>query len=148
MPGDPGAARGRTGKTEGGPAKKRRIVCWGTRVEASLCRKEGNPMGAHRHQLAFSVLTTGVTLTMLVVMVAAQPASPPTADPNLDSEGKPLPGTTIPCAPIAEKRQELGCYIAARQRLGALPQDTPLSWHLDAFSTRAPAEADKGPLGV
>jgi len=105
-------------------------------------------MRAHSNQLAYSGLATGVTLTILVVIVAAQPASLPTADPNLDSEGKPLPGTTIPCAPIAEKRQELGCYVAARQRLGALPQGTPLSWHLDAFPTRAAAEADKGPLGV
>src|SRR5215471_16303357 len=105
-------------------------------------------MRAHRNQLAYSGLATGVTLTILVVIVAAQPASLPTADPNLDSEGKPLRGTTIPCAPIAEKRHELGCYVAARQRLGALPQGTPLSWHLDAFPTRAAAEADKGPLGV
>jgi len=105
-------------------------------------------MREHRHQQGFSVFATGVTLTILVAIVAAQPASSPTSDPNVDSEGKPLPGTTIPCAPIAEKRQDLGCYVAARQRLGALPQGAPLFWELDAFPTQAAAEAAKGPLGT
>ncbi|HEU5294210.1 MAG TPA: hypothetical protein VFU71_05435 [Burkholderiaceae bacterium] len=94
-----------------------------------------------------ALLVTGVTLG-LAAIAAGQPANPPPTDPNLDSEGKPLPGTTIPCAPIAEKRQELGCYVVARQPLGALPQGIPLFWQLDAFPTRAAAEAAKGPLGT
>jgi quercetin dioxygenase-like cupin family protein len=69
-------------------------------------------------------------------------------DPGLDSSGAPLPGTSIPCAPIAEKRQELGCYVVARQRLGALPQGTPLAWQLDVFPNRAAAEAAKGQLAT
>ena len=69
-------------------------------------------------------------------------------DATLDSSGAPLPGTSIPCAPIAEKRQELGCYVLARQRLGSLPRGTSLSWHLDAFPTRASAEAAKGTHGL
>ena len=69
-------------------------------------------------------------------------------DPTTDSEGKPLPGTGIPCVPIAEKRQELGCYVIARQRLGALPQETPPAWQLDVFPSRAAAEAAKGQLAT
>jgi quercetin dioxygenase-like cupin family protein len=81
-----------------------------------------------------------------VAVVASQPASTP--DPATDAEGKPLPGTSIPCAPIAEKRQELGCYVVGRPQLGALPQGTPLSWHLDVFPDRAGAEAARGKFGL
>jgi mannose-6-phosphate isomerase-like protein (cupin superfamily) len=55
-----------------------------------------------------------------------QPASQPAQDAGRDAEGKPLPGTT----------------------LGALPQGTPLSWHLDTFPDRAAAEAVKEQLGT
>jgi hypothetical protein len=76
----------------------------------------------------------------------AQAPPPASADATVGIDGKPLPGTSIPCAPIAEKRQELGCYVVARQNL-VLPPG-PLSWHLDTFASRAVAEAVKGPRGV
>jgi len=78
--------------------------------------------------------------------IHAQSAPPASTDATLGTDGKPLPGTSIPCAPIAEKRQELGCYVIARQKL-VLPQG-PMSWHLDTFATHAAAEAAKGPRGV
>jgi quercetin dioxygenase-like cupin family protein len=81
-------------------------------------------------------------------VVVSQPANKPPPDAATDSEGKPLPGTSIPCAPVAEKRQELGCYVVARQRLGALPPGMPLSWHLNVFPDRAAAEAAKGQFGT
>ncbi len=78
-------------------------------------------------------------------VLAQQPPSQSTPDAAIDSAGKPLPGTSIPCASIAEKRQELGCYVVARQQLGALREGAPpLFWHLDAFPNRAAAEAAKG----
>lgn len=81
-------------------------------------------------------------------VAAVQAQVPPSAsnDPTLGIDGKPLPGTSIPCAPIAEKRQELGCYVIARHKL-VLPEG-PVSWHLDTFAGRAAAEATKGPRGV
>ncbi len=85
-------------------------------------------MSARRRvALALSVLVCfGVILLLGSSGVAQQPPGRPQADDSTtDSEGKPLPGTTIPCAPIAEKRQELGCYVIARQRLGVLPLGTP-----------------------
>jgi quercetin dioxygenase-like cupin family protein len=108
-------------------------------------------MNAHRRvALALSaVICLGVTLLPAPRGVAQQPSGrPPSDDPARDGEGKPLPGTSIPCAPIAEKRQELGCYVITRQRLGALPQGTPLAWHLDVFPNRAAAEAAKGQLAT
>jgi len=97
-----------------------------------------------RSLLAFVLISVCVTAST----VDGQPAKTPPQDTATDDAGKPLPGTSIPCAPIAEKRQELGCYVVARQRLGALPQGTPLSWQLDVFPTRVAAEAAKGQLGA
>ena len=93
-----------------------------------------------------SLLAACSAVVMWTPVVAQQQRTQP--DPALDSSGAPLPGTSIPCAPITEKRQELGCYVLARQRLVGLPQGTPLSWHLDAFPTRASAEAAKGTHGL
>lgn len=48
------------------------------------------------------------------------------------------------CEPVAERAgRELGCFITAREELGALPRDSALYWHLDAFTGRAAAEAAK-----
>jgi|SRR5215467_2453392 len=95
-------------------------------------------------------LTIHACLALVIAAsgVTAQPATTSPQDPGLGPDGKPLPGTTIPCAPIAEKRQELGCYVLARQPLGRLPAGSSLSWHLDVFPDRAAAEAAKGPIAV
>jgi quercetin dioxygenase-like cupin family protein len=46
------------------------------------------------------------------------------------------------CEPVVERGSRvLGCFITARQELGALPHDTLLYWHLDSFPTLAAARA-------
>jgi quercetin dioxygenase-like cupin family protein len=51
---------------------------------------------------------------------------------------------TIRCEPAAEHPgREFGCFITAREELGALPKDSALYWHIDAFTARAAAEAAK-----
>src|SRR4029453_384118 len=79
-----------------------------------------------------------------VFAIAPLSRSQPRLDPNTDSAGNPLPGSSISCAPIAEKRQELGCYVLAHPVLGALPTGSSLAWHLDAFANLAAAEAARG----
>lgn len=50
------------------------------------------------------------------------------------------------CEPVAERAgRAFGCFITAREELGALPRDSALYWHIDAFSTLALAEAARVP---
>jgi quercetin dioxygenase-like cupin family protein len=51
------------------------------------------------------------------------------------------------CPPVSERKVELGCYTLAVSKLGELP-DAPLYWNLDAYPTRAAAEAARGPRGT
>lgn len=52
------------------------------------------------------------------------------------------------CVPVAERgSRELGCFITAREIFDKLP-NVPLFWHLDAYPTRAAADAAKGPRGT
>jgi hypothetical protein len=44
--------------------------------------------------------------------------------------------------------REFGCFITARQELGALPKDSALFWHLDRYPTLAAAESMKGGRGT
>jgi hypothetical protein len=53
---------------------------------------------------------------------------------------------TVSCEPVTQRAgREFGCFITGREELGALPRDSALYWHIDAFTTRAAAEAAKGP---
>lgn len=46
------------------------------------------------------------------------------------------------CEPIAERAgRDFGCFITAREELGSLPTDSALYWHIDAFASRAAADA-------
>jgi quercetin dioxygenase-like cupin family protein len=46
------------------------------------------------------------------------------------------------CEPVTQRAgREFGCFITAREELGPLPKDSALYWHIDAFTTRAAAEA-------
>jgi hypothetical protein len=50
----------------------------------------------------------------------------------------------VSCKPVAERAgQEFGCFITAREELGALPKDSALYWHIDSFATWSAAEAAK-----
>ena len=51
------------------------------------------------------------------------------------------------CRPASERTGELGCWIMADDPVGRLAQ-AQVSWHLDAYPTRAAAEAVKGPRGT
>ena len=63
--------------------------------------------------------------------------------------GASLPGRsavaqTTGCEPVGQRAgREFGCFITARAELGALPRDSSLYWHIDAFGTRSAAEAAK-----
>ena len=53
-----------------------------------------------------------------------------------------------PCQPASQRvGDQTGCWIFADEALGQLPQ-TPLFWHLVTYTTRAEAEAAKGPRGT
>jgi quercetin dioxygenase-like cupin family protein len=51
------------------------------------------------------------------------------------------------CKPVSQRTGEIGCWVTANSPLGQLPQQ-PIFWHLDTYSTRAEAEAVKGPRGT
>lgn len=53
------------------------------------------------------------------------------------------PGLTGWCeTPVADRKEEGGCYTTAILDLGVLPRG-PIYWHLDTFATRAAAEANR-----
>lgn len=67
----------------------------------------------------------------LSMALPLQPPSPPQA-------------SDMPtCVPIAQRVREAGCWIIADEPVGRVPRG-PVFWHLDAFATRAAAEAAKG----
>lgn len=47
------------------------------------------------------------------------------------------------CKPVAERTGEIGCWIMSNNEVGQLPSQ-PIYWHLDAYATRADAEAARG----
>jgi quercetin dioxygenase-like cupin family protein len=51
------------------------------------------------------------------------------------------------CRPVSQRTDELGCWIIAVKEVGELPSQ-PVFWHLDAYATRAQAEASAGPRGT
>jgi quercetin dioxygenase-like cupin family protein len=53
----------------------------------------------------------------------------------------------IHCLPMQERTGEAGCWVITEEALGQLP-DLPMFWHLDAYPTRAAAEAAKGQRGA
>ena len=53
------------------------------------------------------------------------------------------------CIPVSERAgRAYGCFVTARQELGALPTDPPLYWHLDTYATVAEATSAKGSQGT
>lgn len=51
------------------------------------------------------------------------------------------------CKPASERTQDVGCWILADDSIGT-PMKSPVFWHIDAYSTRATAEQDKGPAST
>lgn len=65
------------------------------------------------------------------------------------SAGNPAAQAAVTCVPVGERAgREFGCFITAREELGALPSQPPLYWHLDTFPTLAAARAATGPRGT
>lgn len=53
------------------------------------------------------------------------------------------------CVSVGEREgRDFGCFITAREELGALPTDSALYWHLDTFPTPAEAEAARESRGT
>jgi quercetin dioxygenase-like cupin family protein len=61
--------------------------------------------------------------------------------------GAPTGASAQICRPIGERTGEPGCWITSHTVLAELPR-APVFWHLDAYPTRAEAEAAKGPRGT
>ena len=61
------------------------------------------------------------------------------------AQGVAAPGDA--CKPLSERAQKIGCWILADNPVGQLAKPQ-VFWHLDAYPTRAAAEADKGPRGT
>lgn len=51
------------------------------------------------------------------------------------------------CTPVSQRTGELGCWITAHAEVGQLPEQ-PIFWHLDTYTTRAEADAARGPRGT
>jgi quercetin dioxygenase-like cupin family protein len=49
--------------------------------------------------------------------------------------------------PVSQRTSEVGCYLTAIEVLGSMAPG-PVYWHLYTYSTRAAAEAVKGPRGT
>jgi quercetin dioxygenase-like cupin family protein len=55
----------------------------------------------------------------------------------------------VSCVPVSERGQrETGCFITAREELGALPASPALYWHIDTYASAAAANAAKGARGT
>src|SRR5258708_40074113 len=67
------------------------------------------------------------------------------ATKQLSAQGVATPGGV--CKPVSERTQEVGCWIMADDPIGQLTK-LQVFWHLDGYSTRAAAQADKGPQGT
>src|SRR5712664_1679273 len=77
-------------------------------------------------------------VSSIIVLAAAAPAG----------GQAPIPGTTIPCAPVAERAgRELGCWVLAHQVVGQ-PSTQPIYWHLQTYPTRGAAEAARPATGT
>jgi hypothetical protein len=86
-------------------------------------------MRSIRHRAVARVLTRVVGITSFAVTSAA--------------------AQTISCEPVTQRAgREFGCFITAREELGALPKDSSLYWHIDAFTTQAAAEAAKAQRSI
>ncbi|WP_156993734.1 cupin domain-containing protein [Terriglobus sp. TAA 43] len=56
------------------------------------------------------------------------------------------PQNLMSCKPVAERTNETGCWILARQSVGVV--EGPVYWTLDAFPTKELADRAKGPNGT
>ena len=56
----------------------------------------------------------------------------------------PVAAQAVSCEPVSQRAgRELGCFITAREDLGALPKDSSLYWYIDRFGSEAKAKRTK-----
>jgi len=58
------------------------------------------------------------------------------------AQGVAIPGGV--CKPVSQRTLDVGCWIMADDQVGQLTK-SEVFWHLDSYSTRDAAQADKGP---
>src|SRR5687768_5410700 len=87
-------------------------------------------------------LTTVIALLGTAACVSGSGRAPAGQPAGVLAAAAPPPGGCE--MPVRERASEIGCYLTAIEQLGVLP-GSPLFWHLDQFSSRAAAEAAKGP---
>src|SRR5438105_14003971 len=76
------------------------------------CKPWERLMGPKRAESASASRARQSLLCALIVLTAAAPAK---------GQG-PIPGTTIPCAPVSERAgRELGCWVLGHEVVGQLP---------------------------
>ena len=61
------------------------------------------------------------------------------------AQGVAIPGGV--CKPVSQRTQDVGCWIMADDLVGRLTK-SEVFWHLDLYSTRVAAQADKGPQSI
>lgn len=64
---------------------------------------------------------------------------------QMRAQGVQAPGD--PCKPVSQRTQRVGCWILSDDPVGRL-SSPEVFWLLDAYPTRAAAQADKGPQGI
>ena len=74
-----------------------------------------------------SAIATGIIIFFGAAAVAAVPSGP--------------------CRPVSDRTSEVGCWVLSEHPIGELAE-SEVFWHLDAYSSRAAAEAAKSPLGT
>ena len=87
--------------------------------------------------------TAAFTVSLLVGVAGATHAfAQQPADRTL-----PLSSPSTVCKPVTARTAEVGCWIVAHESVGQLTQ-SEVYWYLDAFPSRAAAEAARGPRGT
>jgi quercetin dioxygenase-like cupin family protein len=85
-------------------------------------------------------------LPILVVHLAAMRVDGQSRPPDGGRAHNPgLPGWCE--TPVADRKEEGGCYTTAILELGVLPRAS-MYWHLDTFPTHAAAEANRAPRSI
>jgi hypothetical protein len=95
-----------------------------------------------RVQATLAPMCVGVVLSTLAVGGAGVGAAAQARGADGRAHNPGLPGWCE--TPVADRREEAGCYTTASLDLGVPPRE-PVYWHLDTYPTRAAAEANRGP---
>ena len=97
-------------------------------------------------------ITAALCVGAILAVGACRSAGRSTPTPDAAAPASRAPAASrIPggCStPATERPGEIGCYLTASAPLGGVPAQPPVFWHLDAYPTRAAAEAARGAGGT